>query len=95
MDTRKLLVPRTLDEPPRIFFWEFDVALVFLVGIGFGILSSQVLLCALLGTIGASAFSKAKSGKHPGYLVHMLYWSLPVNIGLKRTPPSYEREFVG
>lgn len=95
METKKLFVPRKLDEPPRFFFWEFDIALVFLVGIGFGILSNQIVLCTVLGTVGATVFSKTKSGQHPGYLVHLLYWYLPLNIGLKRTPPSYEREFVG
>jgi conjugal transfer pilus assembly protein TraL len=95
MDLQKLLVPRKLDEPPRFFFWEFDVALVFLVMLGFGILTGQIVLSLILGVVGAVSFSKMKSGQHPGYLIHMLYWHLPLRIGFKRTPPSYEREFVG
>lgn len=95
MEAKKLYVPRKLDEPPRFFFWEFDVALVFLVALGFGILTNQVLLSAILGVVGSVVFQKTKSGQHPGYLIHLLYWHLPLNIGFKRTPPSYEREFVG
>lgn len=95
MDDRKLLIPRTLDAPPRFFFWDFDIALVFLVLLGFGILSGQVLIGGLVGMIGAAIFQRAKSGEHPGYLLHLLYWHLPVGIALRRTPPSFERDFTG
>lgn len=95
MDDRALEIPRKLDEPPRAFFWDFDVVLVFLIGMGFGILSSQIIVCSVAGLLAAMAFSKAKSGRHPGYLMHLLYWHLPLNFGFKRTPPSYEREFLG
>lgn len=95
MADMKYLVPRKLDEPPRVFFWDFDVALVFLVSLGTGILVGKILIPAVIGLIAAGMYSKAKSGQHPGYLMHSMYWHLPLNLGMRRTPPSYERDFVG
>ena len=49
-------------------------------------------LCVLL----AWGFGKAKSGEHPAFALHLLYWHLPAQIsGLKRTPPSHERDLLG
>lgn len=95
MSSTKFLVPRKLDEPPRAFFWDFDVALVFMVPLGFGIIAGKIMLPAICGFIAAAMYSKAKSGQHPGYLVHTMYWHLPLSLGFRRTPPSYEREFCG
>jgi conjugal transfer pilus assembly protein TraL len=51
--------------------------------------------CAL-GVLLASAYGRAKSGKHPAFALHLLYWHLPAAItGLKRTPPSHLRDLVG
>ena len=48
------------------------------------------------GFLLAAAYSRAKSGKHPAYALHLLYWHMPAAVtGLKRTPPSYLREMMG
>ena len=44
----------------------------------------------------AAAYRRAKSGKHPAFALHLLYWHLPAAVtGLKRTPPSWLREMAG
>jgi conjugal transfer pilus assembly protein TraL len=44
----------------------------------------------------ASAYGRAKTGKHPAFALHLLYWHVPAAItGLQRTPPSHLREMVG
>ena len=51
--------------------------------------------CAV-GLLLASAYGRAKAGKHPAFALHLLYWHLPAFMtGLKRTPPSYLRELAG
>ena len=51
---------------------------------------------ALLGLLSASAYARAKSGKHPAFALHLLYWHLPGPVtGLTRTPPSHLREMQG
>jgi conjugal transfer pilus assembly protein TraL len=91
----QLSVPRTLDSPPRFFFWDLDVAMVFLLCLGIGIVAGFTMTFAIIGIFLASAFSRMRSGQHPGYLLHLMYWYLPISVGFKRTPPSYERYFIG
>ncbi len=95
MDSRDLLIPKTLDAMPRVFLWDFDVAMIFLCGLGVGIVLGQLVVFSLLGLVAATAFSKARSGRHPGFMVHALYWHMPGRMGFKRLPPSCEREFIG
>jgi conjugal transfer pilus assembly protein TraL len=90
-----LQIPRSLDAPPRCFFWDFDVALVFLLCIGLGIVTGFTMSFAVAGIFAAAGFSRLRSGQHPGYLLHLMYWYLPVSVGFKRTPPSHERHFTG
>ena len=67
-------IPRRLNDPPRMFWWDLDLSLLVI----------------------AAAYGRAKSGKHPAYALHLVYWYLPAPVtGLKRTPPSYLREMVG
>lgn len=93
-DWRRLLIPRRLDDPPKFLFWDLDVALVALLGLGFGVLGGQVLLGCVGGGIVAYAWSRTKSGRHRGYGLHVMYWNMPVRM-FRRTPPSARRDFVG
>lgn len=95
MDTKKYLVPRRLDDPPRFFFWDLDVALVFMTIMVFGILMESFFIAAIIATLLAGYFSRKKSGKQRGYGLHLMYWHLPLSMGFKRTPPSCVREFLG
>lgn len=90
-----LRVPRSLDAPPRFFFWDFDVAIVFLLCLGFGIVTGFTMTFSVIGIFAAAGFSRLRSGQHPGYLIHLMYWYLPISVGFKRTPPSHERFFTG
>jgi conjugal transfer pilus assembly protein TraL len=95
MDSRNFQVPNSLDAMPRLFLWDFDVAMVFLCGLGIGIALGQLLFFSLIGLAGAAAFSRVRSGRHPGFLVHSLYWHMPGRMGFRRLPASCEREFIG
>lgn len=89
-----LLVPRMLDEPPKFLFWDFDVAIVFLGMMLFGILSGFFMTSVFLGLLAAYGIQKVKAGQQKGYGLHVIYWHLPLNL-FKRTPPSCMREFIG
>lgn len=92
---KKLMFPQRLDDPPRFLWWDFDVAIIFMGCFLIGILTNQMLIFVFCGTLIAGAFQKLKSGKHRAYGVHALYWYLPITLGLKVTPPSAHREFIG
>lgn len=89
-----LMVPRLLDEPPKFLFWNFDVAIVFLGVLLFGILAGYFLTSLVVGAAAGYGIQRMKTGQAKGYGLHFLYWHLPIN-SFKRTPPSCIREFVG
>lgn len=94
-ESHKSFVPQTLDDPPKFLFWDFDVALLFIVSLGFGIMTNQILVCSVLGSYLTYRYGRAKSGQSPGYGLHLMYWYLPIGVSLKRIPPSSTRNFLG
>lgn len=89
-------IPRRLNDPPRLFWWDMDVALLVLATTLVGMVAGFFLTGCGLGMLLAMAYSRAKSGKHPAYALHLLYWTLPAPVtGLRRTPPSHLREMMG
>ena len=92
---RKLMFPQRLDDPPRFLWWDFDVAIIFMGCFMIGILTDQMLIFMVCGFVTGGAFQKLKSSKHRAFGVHAIYWFFPVKLGLKITPPSACREFIG
>ena len=91
-----LEIPRRLNDAPRLFWWDIDVALLVLAAALAGMISGFFLSGCAVGVLLAAAYGRAKSGKHPAFALHLLYWHAPAAVtGLKRTPPSHLRELVG
>jgi conjugal transfer pilus assembly protein TraL len=89
-------IPRRLNDPPRMFWWDIDVALLVLGAALAGMVADFFVSGCAIGLLLASAYGRAKAGKHPAFALHLLYWHLPAFMtGLKRTPPSYLRELAG
>ncbi len=96
MDDEHLLfkIPKRLNEPMKILFWDFDVVLVFSIGVMFGILTSYMMMGLFLGMFFAGAWQKTKSGKSKGFAIHWLYWEIGLSP-FRRTPKSAKRDFLG
>ncbi|TXH92270.1 type IV conjugative transfer system protein TraL [Thauera aminoaromatica] len=94
-EERRYLVPQRLDDPPKFLWWDFDVALIFMGTLVFGLAVGYILSFVLLGAVLASMYQKTKVGQHRAFGMHLMYWYLPVTFGFKRTPPSCIREFIG
>lgn len=89
-------IPRRLNDTPRMFWWDVDVSLLMVGSALAGMLSGFFIAGCVVGALLASAYSRAKAGKHPAFALHLLYWHLPAFVtGLKCTPPSWQREFLG
>jgi len=89
-------IPRRLNDPPRMFWWDIDVALLFLSAGLAGMVAGFFLTGCVAGVLLAWAYGRAKAGQHPAFALHLLYWTLPGFVtGLKRTPPSHLRELLG
>jgi conjugal transfer pilus assembly protein TraL len=89
-------IPRRLNDPPRMFWWDLDLALLVFSLTLLGMIAGYFVTGAALGLLAAGVYSMAKSGKHPAYALHLIYWYLPERVvKLKRTPPSHLRELIG
>lgn len=95
MDSRNYYIPRRLNDPPRLFFWDMDVAIVFLSFLMLGLLAGSVTLGLFAAIFAGYYFGKGKSGKHPAYTIHLAYWYLPLASGMEFVPPSHIREMNG
>lgn len=95
-DTLRYGLPRTLDDPARLLWWDMDQALLFCAFVIFGMMASYMLAGAVFGALTSWAYGKAKAGKHKSFAIHLMYWHLPRELlSFKRTPPSHIREYVG
>lgn len=93
-------IPRRLDDPWKIGFWDMDVAAPFLFGLFLGYMSGSkwsFALCTVVGFVTARWIAHIKADKHPAFAVHWLYWHLPTNplTAMGATPPSHLRRMVG
>lgn len=94
MDQRILMVPVGLDAPRKMFFWDIDVFLIGMLGFGIGILARNMIVYPAISLFLAWRWGKFKSGKHPWFFVHALFWFVPLPENNPRVPASHLREFV-
>lgn len=96
MNDTSLDIPRRLNDAPRMFWWDIDVALLVLAAALAGMIAGFFVSGCVIGVLLASAYGRVRAGKHPAFALHLLYWHLPAFVtGLKRTPPSCLRELAG
>lgn len=89
-------IPRRLNDPPRLFWWDLDLSLLVIAAALAGMISGFFVSGCVLGLLLASAYGRMKAGKHPAYALHLLYWHAPGYVtGLRCTPPSHLREMAG
>jgi conjugal transfer pilus assembly protein TraL len=88
-------IPSRLDDPPKFIWWDFDVAILFMGFLIFGVVTEFFFTFIFLGFFLAYSYQKVKTGKHKAFGIHLVYWYLPVTMGMKTTPPSAIREFIG
>ena len=91
----KYWMPRTLDDPPLFFVWEGDSAGVFILAFGFGFVMDMFIPGVLAGFILTRAYVKLKEEGGLGLMQRFLYWYTPSQYWLKKSTPSYIREYIG
>ncbi len=89
------LILHHLDDPLRILKWTLDEAGVILIPPFLSVLFENVLLGFAISVVGYWALRQIKRRFGEGTLKHAMYWYLPHNRRhLKKTPPSYIREYL-
>ena len=95
-ENQKYYIPKYLDEPMRIILWTIDEVLAFIIPVFLiYVLSNQLLFGILLGLINFLLLKKLKGEQGAYFLRALIYWHLPQIIKLRKTPPSFIREYIG
>lgn len=96
MSEKSYYIPKHLDDPPKLFWWDADEVVVCAVILFPGFLLKSFLLFMVflvLSLLITREYIKMKAGRLKGFLVHFAYWVL--GIKFKRVPESHIREFSG
>ena len=91
----KYWIPRTLDDPPLFFIWEFDSAAVFLLSFMLGLVADQFILGVTVGFLLTKGYVKLKEEGGLGLLQRFMYWHTPSEWWLTKSTPSHKREYIG
>lgn len=92
----KYYIPKSLDEPFRIYLLTIDEFILLLLPIVvLGFILNQVMLGLMLGLSALFAIKKLKGEQGHFYFVYLAYWYLPPIVKFKATPPSYIRHYLG
>lgn len=89
-------MPQHLDEPFKIILWTIDELIALACPIVlFMFIFDKPLIGLVLGGMCLFGLKKIKGEQGHYFLYHMIYWYLPNIFGLKKTPPSHIREWIG
>lgn len=92
--TELFRIPRYLDSPAQLLWWEIDEVAVVVLMISLGIAFEYFFVCATIGLVAAKAMRRVKEGKQDNYLLHWLFWHGVPGARLKTGPPGAWRIFV-
>lgn len=89
-------IPKHLDDPERWLFWTVDEALVLIAPFFLGVMLNFYLIGMIMSITLYLLYRKFKSTGANNLIQYMIYWYFPHYMsGLKHTPPSYIRTYVG
>ncbi len=87
-------IPRTLDDPPLMLFFQADTAMVFIIVFLLGI-SFTIIGAVILAFIVTTTFVRLKENGERGFIMQMLYWYTPSTAWAGKIWSSSIREYAG
>lgn len=92
------VIPKRLDAPAKILFWDVDTVVVFALPVWLiGFILKEFVIGLLIGIALVKGFNYIKVSAHPKFLKHFIYWYMPSSIGgisLKSLPGSHVRNYL-
>lgn len=86
-------IPRYIDSPPQILWWELDELILLLASMFFGVATRTLTYCLLVGFVSVWIIAKLKGGRSEGIVLHWCWWHGVPGFRL-RGPSSEVREFL-
>ncbi|MEW6542464.1 MAG: type IV conjugative transfer system protein TraL [Nitrospirota bacterium] len=87
-------IPRYIDSPPQVLWWELDEIVILIICIFAGIISRELTTLTAVGICSTILISKTKRGKSEGIVLHWCYWHCLPMFSLKGCPSGDVRELV-
>lgn len=88
------LIPRTLDDPNLMLFFQADTAVTFLV-VFLLTISINFIFAAVFAFVITKSYVQLKENGDRGLILQLLYWYSPSETWLSRYLPSHVREYSG
>lgn len=89
----RVKIPRYVDNPMQVFFWEFDDVLPFIAMFGLGLFLHKLLPMAIIGFVMSRYMIKMKATNLRGLLAHTGFWMGLISLN-KRDANGLSREFI-
>jgi len=86
-------MPRRLDDPPTLFFWQADTVMLIAFAFILGSLLHLTVPFTVAGLVAARLWSRLRENHARGVLPALLYWYAP--LWITERPPSCVREYHG
>jgi len=94
-DLQEYYIPKHLNTPPKIIFWQVDEFLMFCAPIIFGLLTEQLMISTIIAVIFYTNWKKVKGIGKGNVPLFFIYWFLPKTFSkFKKTPNSNNTLFV-
>lgn len=86
-------IARFIDEPPHFLLWQIDELAPPLLGLMAGIIADNVLLFLIFGFVCNFLYRRFRDNHPRGYLIHLAYYYLGLNLRGRCFPNSFIRDF--
>ncbi len=77
---KPVIIPSLIDDFPQVMLWSVDEIVPVMLGMLAGVLLNQAVLGLLFGLIIAKIYKKIKAGKNDGFLAHLLWRYIFIQI---------------
>ena len=87
-------IPKYIDSPPQILWWELDEVVILIICIFAGIIARELTTLLCVGIISTAIISRMKRGKSEGIVLHWCYWRCIPMFEIRGCPTGDIRELV-
>lgn len=96
MSQEKFYIPKHLDDPAKFLLWQIDEAVAFILPLFFGFMIGKGLISLFVAIICFHCWRRVKGVGGKNLIRSLIFWYYPKSIlGLKATPESRTRNFIG
>lgn len=88
-------IPRTLDDPPLFFMWDFDTAGIWIVCLVLGGVMQMFILGLVCAVVLGRGYARLKDEGGKGLIVKIIYWFAPTEQVFGSKYSSHIREYIG